>query len=68
MCLHDAVESFTRQLVNGLFDADYFAEKGENTKEKFVRILERLSVENATKIWNQFQDSFVEIRTKLDLD
>lgn len=68
MCLHDAVESFTRQLVNGLFDADYFAEKGENTKEKFIKILERLSVENTVSIWKQFQESFVEIRTKLDLD
>ena len=68
MCLHDAVESFTRQLVNGLFDAEYFAEKGENTRKKFLKILERLTIENAELIWDQFQESFTEIRMQLDSD
>lgn len=68
MCLKDAVEFFTKELINCLFDEKYQQEKGGATKDKFVRILERLSIENEDCFWVNFEKSFVEIRRKLDLD
>jgi serine O-acetyltransferase len=68
MCLRDAVAVFTKELMNCLFDEKYQQEKGEATKNKFLRILERLSIENEDCFWLDFEKSFVEIRRKLDLD
>jgi serine O-acetyltransferase len=68
MCLKDAVGIFTKELINCLFDEKYQQEKGEATKEKFLRILERLSIENEDCFWLDFKKSFTEIRRKLDLD
>jgi serine O-acetyltransferase len=68
MCLRDAVEIFTKDLINCLFDEKYKQEKGGATKEKFLRILERLSIENEDCFWLDFEKSFTEIRRKLDLD
>ena len=68
MCLRDAVETFTKELINCLFDEQYQQEKGEVTKNKFLRILERLSIENKDCFWLDFEKSFIEIRRKLDLD
>lgn len=68
MCLRDAVEVFTKELINCLFDQNYQQEKGEATKNKFLRILERLSIENKDCFWLDFEKSFKEIRRKLDLD
>ncbi|MDX6747522.1 serine O-acetyltransferase EpsC [Polaribacter sp. PL03] len=68
MCLRDAVETFTKELINCLFDEQYKQEKGEVTKNKFLRILERLSIENKDCFWLDFEKSFIEIRRKLDLD
>ncbi|ARV16339.1 serine O-acetyltransferase EpsC [Polaribacter sp. SA4-12] len=68
MCLRDAVGNFTKQLINNLFDVNHLSESGPETRLKFLRILERLSVENGEGLWNDFEDSFVTIRTKLDLD
>ena len=68
MCLRDAVEIFTKELINCLFDEKYQQEKGEDTKNKFLRILERLKIENETCFWLDFENSFSEIRRKLDLD
>ncbi|AUC86164.1 serine acetyltransferase [Polaribacter sp. ALD11] len=68
MCLRDAVEVFTKELINCLFDERYQQEKGELTKNKFFRILERLSIENEDCFWLDFESSFSEIRRKLDLD
>lgn len=68
MCLRDAVEVFTKQLINDLFDENHLSENGSDTKRKFLLILERLSVESGEDLWSNFQSSFVSIRKKLDLD
>jgi len=68
MCLRDAVGNFTKQLINNLFDANHLSESGEQTRRSFFKILERLSIENGENLWNDFENSFVNIRQKLDLD
>jgi len=68
MCLRDAVGNFTKQLINNLFDANHLSESGEKTRRSFFKILERLSIENGVNLWNDFENSFVNIRQKLDLD
>jgi serine O-acetyltransferase len=68
MCIRDAVETFTKELINCLFDTNYEQENGVQTKQLFFKILERLSNENKECFWLDFQESFIEIRRKLDLD
>jgi len=68
MCLRDAVETFTKELINCLFDNNYEQKNGVQTKQLFFKILERLSIENKECFWLDFQKSFIEIRRKLDLD
>ena len=68
MCLRDAVETFTKELINCLFDTNYEEKNGVQTKQLFFKILERLSIENKECFWLDFQESFIEIRRKLDLD
>ena len=68
MCLKDAVGVFTKQLINNLFDVNHLTESGPKTRIQFLKILERLSVENGEEIWNDFESSFITIRKKLDLD
>jgi len=68
MCLRDAVGDFTKQLINNLFDINHLSESGPETRMKFLKILERLSVENGEDLWNDFENSFITIRKKLDLD
>tara|TARA_R110002126_G_scaffold181187_2_gene329940 strand:- start:28227 stop:29003 length:777 start_codon:yes stop_codon:yes gene_type:complete len=68
MCLRDAVGVFTKQLINNLFDVNHLSEQGPETRGQFLKILERLSVENRENLWNDFENHFVEIRHKLDLD
>ena len=68
MCLRDAVETFTKGLINSLFDTNYYKENGSQTKQLFFEVLERLSIENKDCFWLDFQKSFIEIRRKLDLD
>ena len=68
MCLRDAVGNFTKQLINNLFDVNHLSESGPATRVQFLKILERLSVENGEDLWNSFEDFFVTIRQKLDLD
>ena len=68
MCIRDAVETFTKELINCLFDTNYEQENGVQTKQLFFKILERLSIENKECFWLDFQKSFIEIRRKLDLD
>ncbi|QNM84461.1 serine acetyltransferase [Polaribacter haliotis] len=68
MCLRDAVEVFTKELINCLFDKNYQEEKGAETKNKFFKILERLSINNEDCSWSAFENSFPELRRKLDLD
>ena len=68
MCLRDAVETFTKELINCLFDEAYQKEKGVFTKSMFFKILERLAIKNEACFWLDFEKSFYEIRRKLDLD
>ncbi|GAB7257894.1 serine O-acetyltransferase EpsC [Polaribacter sp. OB-PA-B3] len=68
MCLRDAVEVFTKELINCIFDSNYNSTYGEATKNKFLKILDRLSIENEVCFWVDFEKSFKEIRRKLDLD
>ena len=68
MCLRDAVAVFTKQLINNLFDVNHCTESGDETRLKFLKILNRLSVENGENLWVSFEDSFITIRKKLDLD
>ena len=68
MCLRDAVENFTKELINGVFDEHYQLIHGENTKQKFLKILERLAISEGEVLWNEFKNSFFDIRKKLDLD
>ena len=46
MCLRDAVAIFTKQLINNLFDVNHLTQSGLQTRDKFLKILERLSIEN----------------------
>ena len=41
MCLRDAVENFTKELINGVFDEHYQLIHIENTKQKFPFLLQR---------------------------
>lgn len=68
MCLRDAVGSFTKQLINNLFDEGHLRESGEKTRDNFLKILDRLSVENGEDLWSEFENSHATIRQKLDLD
>lgn len=68
MCLRDAVETFTKELINCVFDEQYQLLHGEKTKQKFLTILERLSINESNSIWDEFSTSFYAIRRKLDLD
>ena len=68
MCLRDVVEVFTKQLINNLFDVNHCTESGDETRLNFLKILNRLSVKNGENLWNSFEDSFITIRKKLDLD
>ena len=68
MCLKDAVGVFTKQLINNLFDVNHLSESGPKTRIQFLKILERLSIDNGEGIWKDFESHFIEIRQKLDLD
>lgn len=67
LSLKDDVEVFTKQLFYALFN-DVCQEKAEHLKNQFVKILNGLAVDNAVKVWRAYQQSFCEIREKLDLD
>lgn len=68
MCVRDAVGVFTKLLINNLFDANHLSENGAKTSLSFLKILERLSLKNGENLWNDFENSFIAIRQKLDLD
>ena len=68
MCLRDVVERFTKELVNCLFDSGYQEIHPTDTKQLFVKILKKLDIQDEDHLWNTFENSFQEIRAKLDLD
>ncbi|TDQ25424.1 serine O-acetyltransferase EpsC [Tenacibaculum caenipelagi] len=67
LSLKDDVEVFTKQLFYALFN-DACQEKANHLKEKFVKILKGLAIENASEVWAAYQQTFCKIREKLDLD
>ncbi|MGG6232369.1 serine O-acetyltransferase EpsC [Tenacibaculum sp. SDUM215027] len=67
LSLKDDVENFTKQLFYALFN-DVCQEKANHLKEKFVKILNGLAINNASEAWAVYQQTFCEIREKLDLD
>lgn len=64
--LKEIVKPFTKRLFYNLFDEQI--EETAYLKETFLAITENLKVENGTKIWDEFQGTFLTIRKKLDLD
>ena len=68
ICLKDSVRNFTRQLIYSLFDENYKQLNEQEIKDKFIKIVEKLKITEAEKIWNTYESSFLEIREKLDLD
>jgi len=66
--LKDTVETFTKKLIYGLFNEGCKQKHGKEVQQHFLTILSKLSVSNPEIHWNTFEDSFTEIRTKLDLD
>lgn len=68
MCLKDTVENFTKKIINGLFDSEYQEKNGDEIKSIFLAILNKLSIKQSENIWIDFENKFIEIRTKLDLD
>ncbi len=68
ICLKDTVETFTKALFYMLFDEEYRAEKSQFVKNTFLSITTKLNLEHGEELWTQFEDEFVAIRLKLDLD
>lgn len=68
VCLKDSVAGFTKQLYYVLFDEEYKQENLEGIKKLFFKILKRLSIDDVHIIWKQYESTFSEVRTKLDLD
>ena len=67
LLLKDSVENFTKQLFYALFD-DVCQQKAKHLKSLFIEILNGLCIENNERIWEVYQQSFWEVREKLDLD
>lgn len=67
LSLKDDVELFTKQLFYSLFE-DVCQDKAKHLKQRFISILEGLSLPKAEEIWMYYQTSFCDIRQKLDLD
>ena len=68
ICLKDTVEVFTKQLIYALFDTKYQLENEESTRNKFLKILEKLHIDNGINVWETYKNEFPGIRKKLDLD
>jgi len=68
VCLKDAVADFTKQLYYALFDETYREENLKGIKNQFLKISKRLLIPDSENIWQQYEGTFLEIRTKLDLD
>ncbi len=67
LSLKDNVEVFTKQLFYALFN-DVCQEKAIHLKEQFLAILNGLQIKNVNSLWSLYQESFCDIRKKLDLD
>ena len=64
--LKDVVKTFTKRLFYYVFDEH--ENELQFLKKTFLDIANNLDIDDDEAIWNQFQDKFKTIRTKLDLD
>ncbi|WP_347922822.1 serine O-acetyltransferase EpsC [Pontimicrobium sp. SW4] len=65
----DAIEAFTKKLFYVLFLNDQLRkEELPKIRQQFLDIAEQLQISNAEGYWNDFQEMFVTIRKRLDLD
>lgn len=67
LSLKDDVEQFTKQLFYALFN-DGCQQESSHLKDKFLKILKGLAIENEEEVWSVYKSTFCEIRNKLDLD
>ncbi|WP_299556997.1 serine O-acetyltransferase EpsC [Seonamhaeicola sp.] len=68
VCLKDTAKTFTKRLFYALFDEQQMIEHEAYLEKTFLKVLDKLSVDNAEQIWSQFKDGLPEIRRVLDLD
>lgn len=67
LSIKDDVVDFTKQLFYSLF-AEANQENSESLRGKFIGILKKLNISDATDLWLEYQQGFYRIREKLDLD
>lgn len=68
VCLKDTVKTFTKRLFYSLFDSNQEIAQKEYLEKTFLKILNKLEIENGKEIWNVFKKQLPKIRQKLDLD
>ncbi len=68
LCLKETVEVFTKHLFYALFDENYKTDNQEKIEKLFLTISDKLHIENASELWYVYQEQFLSIRHKLDLD
>lgn len=68
VCLKDTVKTFTKRLFYSLFDCDHELEHEEYLEKTFLKILDKLEIDNGKSTWGAFKNELPEIRRKLDLD
>ncbi|MFH4968676.1 serine O-acetyltransferase EpsC [Gaetbulibacter sp. M240] len=68
VCLKDTVKTFTKKLFYSLFDAQQAELHKDFLETTFLKILNKLDIENGEVIWKAFQQQLPEIRQKLDKD
>lgn len=68
ICLKDTVEVFTKHLLYSLFDKEYKISYQDKIENLFLTISDKLQIEDSATLWNTYQQLFIDIRLKLDLD
>lgn len=68
ICLKDTIEIFTKRLFYTLFDERYYNEHIDEVRNLFLKMADKLSIDNARDIWFVYADTFKTIRERLDLD
>tara|TARA_R110000868_G_scaffold70445_2_gene206953 strand:- start:4119 stop:4853 length:735 start_codon:yes stop_codon:yes gene_type:complete len=64
--LKEVIKTFTKRLFYNLFDEQF--EETVFLKKTFLEITSKLDIKERERIWNEFQDQFLTIREKLNLD
>lgn len=68
VCLKDTVKTFTKKLFYSLFDCEQEESNSEYLKKTFLKITNKLEIENGENLWEQFKAELPLIRKKLDAD